>query len=275
LKTFYKTIVLSDVHLGMANSMVKQAVKFLKHHRCEKLILNGDIIDGWHLKRMGTWKKKHTKFFKLILKMTSRHSTKVIYLRGNHDDFLDEILPFELGNFSIGREHIHHSNGKKYYVIHGDIFDSITTHLKWLSNLGSIGYTFILWINRHYNNYRAKRGLPYYSFSQKIKLAVKSAVSFIDDFEKQLCEVAKAKKCDGIITGHIHKPANKMIDGIHYLNSGDWVESLTALVETKKGEWKVIYFEEWRQQFAEEKSPEKISIQRQEMFIPNLSVKSA
>jgi UDP-2,3-diacylglucosamine pyrophosphatase LpxH len=144
-----------------------------------------------------------------------------------------------------------------------------------LSNLGSIGYTFILWINRHYNNYRAKRGLPYYSFSQKIKLAVKSAVSFIDDFEKQLCEVAKAKKCDGIITGHIHKPANKMIDGIHYLNSGDWVESLTALVETNEGEWKVIYFEEWRQQFVEEKAPEQISIQRQEMFIPNLSIKSA
>lgn len=245
MKQLYKTVIVSDIHLGIKNSKAKEVVKFLKHHPCEKLILNGDIIDGWQLKKSGKWKKKHTRFFKLIMKIVSKETCKVIYLRGNHDDFLDEVLPFEIGNFSIVRDHIHESNGKKYYILHGDIFDSITTNLKWLARLGDVGYTFLLWINRHYNDYRTRRGLPYYSLSQRIKLAVKSAVSFIDDFEKELCVVAKSKKCDGVITGHIHKPDNKIIDGVHYLNSGDWVETLSALVETKEGEWKVIYYNEW------------------------------
>lgn len=245
MKPKYKTVIISDVHLGIKNSKAKEVVKFLKNHPCDKLILNGDIIDGWQLKKSGQWQKKHTRFFKLIMKIVAKQQTRVIYLRGNHDDFLDEVLPLHIGNFSIVRDHIHESNGKKYYILHGDIFDSVTTNLKWLAKLGDVSYTFLLWINRHYNNYRIKRGLPYYSLSQRIKLAVKSAVSFIDDFEQQLCEVAKAKKCDGVITGHIHKPDNKMIGGIHYLNSGDWVETLSALAETQEGEWQVLYFNEW------------------------------
>jgi UDP-2,3-diacylglucosamine pyrophosphatase LpxH len=260
MKTNYKTIVISDVHLGISNSKAKEVVKFLKHHTCETLLLNGDIIDGWQLKRSGNWKKKHTRFFKLILKRMANQYTKVVYLRGNHDDFLDEILPFELGNFSIRRDYIHRSNGKRYYVVHGDIFDSITTNLKWVAQLGDVAYTFLLWCNRHYNNYRVKRGLPYYSLSQKIKLAVKSAVSFIDQFEEQLCAVAKAKNCDGIITGHIHHPANKMIDGIHYLNSGDWVESLTALVETHEGNWEIIEFSNWNKMQLEEKLLKQVNL---------------
>ncbi len=241
----FKTVVVSDLHLGIKSSKAKEVVRFLKNHPAEKIILNGDIIDGWQLKKSGSWKKKHTRFFKLLLKMLSKEKTSVIYLRGNHDDFLDEILPLEIGNFSIRRDYIHESFGKKYYVVHGDIFDSITTNLKWLAKLGDVGYTFLLWINRFYNNYRIKKGLPYYSLSQQVKLKVKKAVSFISDFETELAEVAKVKKCQGVITGHIHHPANKMINGIHYLNSGDWVESLTALVETFDGEWKIVYFEEW------------------------------
>ena len=150
-------------------------------------------------------------------------------------------------------DHIHESFGKKYFVVHGDIFDPVTTRLKWLAKLGDISYTFILWLNRHYNSYRVKRGLPYYSLSQAIKNKVKSAVSFISDYENQLSAVAKLKKCDGIICGHIHQPANKVIGDIHYLNSGDWVESLTALAETYEGEWKVIYYEEWAQLRQERK----------------------
>lgn len=249
----YKTIVISDVHLGIRNSRVKELVKFLAAHKCEKLVLNGDIIDGWQLKRSGEWKKKHTKFFRIILKAIEKKKTKVIYLRGNHDDFLNEIIPFQIGNFSIENDHIHESFGKKYYMVHGDIFDPVTTRLKWLAQLGDISYTFILWLNRHYNNYRVKRGLPYYSLSQIIKHKVKSAVSFIADYENELSEVAKAKKCDGIICGHIHQPANKMIGDVHYLNSGDWVESLTALAETYAGEWSVIYYDQWAQERAEAK----------------------
>lgn len=244
LKKHHKTIIISDLHLGIKSSKVKEVVRFLKHNTCDKLILNGDIIDGWQLKKSGAWKKKHTQFFKLIMKLVSKE-TKVIYLRGNHDDFLDEFIPFEFNNFSIYRDHIHESFNKKYYVVHGDIFDSITTKLKWIAKLGDIGYTFLLWINRYYNNYRTKKGLPYYSLSQKIKLKVKSAVSFISNFETSLIEVAKSKQCHGIITGHIHQPANKFISTIHYLNSGDWVESLTALTEDHNGEWEIIYYDQW------------------------------
>ena len=245
MKTHYKTIVISDLHLGIKDAKAKEVINFLKHHRCEKLILNGDIVDGWQLKRSAVWKKKHTRFFKYIMKLVNKQHTEIIYLRGNHDDFLDEILPFSFGTFSIARDHIHESCGNRYYIVHGDIFDSITSSLKWMAKLGDIGYTLLLRINRVYNQYREWRNLPYYSLSQVIKQKVKSAVSYIDDFEFQLAELAKIKNCQGIICGHIHQPANKIIGEIHYLNSGDWVESLTALVETYYGEWKVIHYNEW------------------------------
>lgn len=246
-KTRYKTIVLSDLHLGTVSSRAKEAVHFLKHHKCHRLILNGDIIDGWQLRRSGAWKKKHTKFFRLVLKRASK-GTEVIYLRGNHDDFLDEVTPFSLGNFTICRDYILESSGKRYYVVHGDLFDTVTTKLKWLAKLGDVSYTLLLWLNRHYNRWRERKGLPYYSLSQRIKAKVKEAVSFIDDFEQQLSGVAEVKKCSGVICGHIHTPANKMIGKIHYLNSGDWVESMTALVETLDGEWKIIHYTDWLQQ---------------------------
>jgi UDP-2,3-diacylglucosamine pyrophosphatase LpxH len=245
MKTHYKTIVVSDLHLGIKSSKAKEVIKFLKHNTCETLILNGDIIDGWQLRRSGKWKKRHTKFFKLILNYVSSQKCRVIYVRGNHDDFLDEILPFELGNFSIRKHFVYTSSGKRYFVVHGDLFDTVTTNLKWLAKLGDVSYTFLLWLNRHYNSYREKRGLPYYSLSQKIKAKVKSAVSFIDDFENQLSSVAASKKCDGIICGHIHQPADKFIKGIHYLNSGDWVETMSALAEDFNGSWKIIYYNEW------------------------------
>jgi UDP-2,3-diacylglucosamine pyrophosphatase LpxH len=256
VKTFYKTIVISDLHLGIKDSKAKEVVRFLKYHPCEKLILNGDIIDGWQLKRSATWKKKHTRFFKYLMKQLNKEKTEIIYLRGNHDDFLDEILPFRFGKLSIEREHIHESCGNRYYIVHGDIFDSITTNLRWIAKLGDIGYTLLLRINRIYNQYRMWRGLPYYSLSQVVKHKVKSAVSYIDNYEKELAELAKAKKCDGIICGHIHQPANKMIGDTHYLNSGDWVESLTALAETYYGEWKVIHYTEWLKGVTEMKEEE-------------------
>ncbi len=245
MKTHYKTIVISDLHLGIKSSKAKEVIKFLKHHTCDKLILNGDIIDGWQLRKSGKWKRKHTKFFKLILNYVSKRKCEVIYLRGNHDDFLDEILPFQLGNFSIKKWHYHESFGKTYFVVHGDLFDSVTSNLKWIAKLGDVGYTFLLWLNRHYNNYRAKRGLPYYSLSQIVKNKVKSAVSFVTDFETELAKVAKTRNCAGIICGHIHQPADRMIDGVHYLNSGDWVETLSALAEDTEGNWKIIYYNDW------------------------------
>ena len=267
MKTVYKTIVLSDLHLGTAGSKAKEVTQFLKQNICQTLILNGDIIDGWQLKKYGKWKNKHTKFFKRVLKVIDDYETKVIYLRGNHDDFLDQFIPIRLGNISIQRDYFYESNGKKFYVIHGDVFDSITTNLKWVAKLGDVGYTFLLWMNQRYNNYRVKRGLPYYSLSQAIKSKVKSAVSYVNDYEEQLSAMARIKKCDGIICGHIHQPALKIMNGIMYMNSGDWVESLTALVETIEGEWKIVNFEE---KLIEDAQPEEDEDEENSSYIEDL-----
>ncbi len=244
LRQFYKTIVLSDIHLGTKGSKAKEVTNFLKESKCENLILNGDIIDGWQLKKTGKWKKKHTRFFKKIFNMMEMDGTKVTYLRGNHDDFLNQILPFRMANLVIEREMIYESFGKKYYIVHGDVFDSITSSFKWIAKLGDVGYTFLLWVNFRYNQYRTKKGLPYYSLSQKIKAKVKSAVSYIDDFETKLADLARSKGYDGVICGHIHQPAQRTIKSILYLNSGDWVESMTALVEHESGEWEIKYYTE-------------------------------
>jgi len=241
-KQHHKAIVISDVHLGTNGSKVKELVRFLRHNTCDTLFLNGDIIDGWQLQKSGRWKKKHTRFFKAVMKMMDRYDTKVIYLRGNHDDFLDQILPVTFGKFQIKREHIYESCGRRYYVVHGDIFDTITSNLKWIALLGDIGYTFLLWLNKQYNAYRVKRGLPYYSLSQVVKSKVKSAVSYISKYEEELSKLARLRNFDGVICGHIHQPAITSYGGTLYLNSGDWVESLTALVEDYAGNWEIINY---------------------------------
>lgn len=246
----YRTVVLSDLHLGTKTSKAKQVIHFLKHIRCETLLLNGDIIDGWQLRKNGKWKKQHSNFFKYLITLISKSKcNSVIYLRGNHDDFLDEVMPFSLGNFKIKKHHTHHGVHKKYFVTHGDIFDPVTSRMRWVAKLGDTGYTFLLWLNRHYNTFRERRGLPYYSLSQIIKAKVKSAVSFIADYESELVKAAKMRNCDGVICGHIHQPAVKIIDGIEYLNSGDWVETLSALVEDDDGNWKIIYYAEWLKEY--------------------------
>lgn len=253
MNTQFKTLVISDIHLGTKNSQSDEVVKFLKQHSCETLILNGDIIDGWQLKKSGKWKKKHSALVKYVMSTLSRTNTKVIYVRGNHDDFLEQMIPLEFGNFSIVNDYIlPGANGKKYFVTHGDIFDSVTTNFKWIAKLGDIGYTLLLWLNRKYNAHRVSRGLPFYSISKLIKQKVKHAVAFVDDFEKHLVTMAKTKNCQGIICGHIHTPANKVIENIHYLNSGDWVESLTALTEDQEGKWDIVHYNEWVKELSSE-----------------------
>ncbi len=241
MQKFYPTIVLSDIHLGTEHSKTVELTDFLRTVNCKTLILNGDIIDGWHLQKngKGKWKKAHTDFFKVIMKMMENHNTQIIYVRGNHDDFIDYLAPFSFANISIVKDYVHESFGKHYYVLHGDVFDTITSNMAWLAKIGDIGYTFLLWINRIYNAYRTQRGLPYFSLSQSVKQMVKSAVSYISDYEKELVSLAKSRHFDGIICGHIHKPANEFIDGIHYLNSGDWVESMSALLENEDGTWEM------------------------------------
>lgn len=241
----FKTIVLSDIHLGTSHSKAVEVCDFLDSVTCKKLILNGDIVDGWQLQKGGrsnSWKKKHTAFFKRVMKMMGRDDTEVIYVRGNHDDFLDTVVPFRFANIRVVNFYVHKSAGKNYYVTHGDIFDSVTTGMRWLAKIGDVGYSVLLRLNKIVNKRRLKKGLPYFSLSQHVKKQVKQAVSYISDFETELVKLAKAKKMDGVICGHIHQAANEMIHGVHYLNSGDWVESLTALTEDFNGNWEIYYF---------------------------------
>lgn len=243
VKKYYPTVVVSDIHLGSEHSHTQEVTAFLKQIECDTLILNGDIIDGWQLQKPGRrWKQEHTNFFKVLMKMMETNETKIIYIRGNHDDFLDNLAPLTFSNISVVKDYMHESHGKRYYVTHGDVFDTITTHMRWLAWIGDMGYTFLLWVNKRYNQIREKQGKPYFSLSQLIKHKVKNAVSYISDFEKSLVKLAENKKVDGVICGHIHKPANTYYGDVHYLNSGDWVESLSALVENEQGEWSIVIY---------------------------------
>lgn len=241
----YKTIILSDIHLGTKNCQAAKVNHFLKHAEADRIILNGDIIDGWNLKRQGGWKKEHTRFLRIVLKRIEKNGVDVIYLRGNHDDILSRFLPMRFGNLSIAEEFIHETENGRYLVVHGDVFDAITQKTKWLAVLGDIGYRALMRLNRVYNKYRSWRGKEYFSISKLIKAKVKSAVSYVSNFEQEVELLAKRKKCVGIMCGHIHTPADKMIGDIHYLNSGDWVESTTALVEHQDGRFEILEYKEF------------------------------
>jgi UDP-2,3-diacylglucosamine pyrophosphatase LpxH/glycosyltransferase involved in cell wall biosynthesis len=248
-----RTVFLSDIHLGTPESKAEEVVTFLKMIQCEKLVLNGDIIDGWALRRGTRWSNKHSRVIRTILKKMEKQAVEVIYLRGNHDDILERFLPLTFGSMKIVKEHIHYcEDGKKYLVVHGDGFDSVATNHRWIAMMGAFGYDSLLKINRLYNKWRAFRGKEYYSLSKAVKGRVKSAVSFVDKYEEQLQKLARQKNCTGIICGHIHTPADKMLDGIHYLNSGDWVESMSAVIEELDGSMNVIYFKDFLQKMGDQ-----------------------
>ncbi len=242
-----RTVFISDVHLGVPECKAAQASHFLRNTRCEKLILNGDIIDAWHLRRSGGWNKSHTHFVRTVLRKMEKENTEVIYLRGNHDDILDRFLPLRLENFQLTDEHIHKARGGDYLVVHGDGFDAVTTKHPWMAKVGAVGYNLLLRVNRAYNTWRRWRGKESFSLSRWVKLKVKSAVNFVGRYEEQLQQLAEWKKCRGIICGHIHQPANKMIGSVHYLNSGDWVESMTAILEHHDGSFEVITYDDFCQ----------------------------
>lgn len=242
----YRTIVLSDIHLGTKFSKVKEVSGFLSSVDCDTLILNGDTIDGWQVSKNDYeyWGPDQARFFRIIMKMVEKHGTTVYFLRGNHDDFLDKIIPMQMGSLNILKDMEIVSGGKKYFVTHGDVFDSITSGMRWMAKLGDVMYNILLRINVLYNRWQAFRDKPYYSFSQEIKNKVKKAVSKTSNFDQMLTDMARAKGCDGVICGHIHRPEDRMIGGIHYLNSGDWVETMSALVEDSEGKWQIVYYKD-------------------------------
>jgi Uncharacterized protein conserved in bacteria len=244
-----RTIIISDVHLGTRDCKAAEVNHFLKHTRCEKLILNGDIIDGWRLKQAPYWPKNHTRFVRIVLKKLEKRGTRVVYLRGNHDDILARFIPVRLENLEIVEDHVHETaDGKRYFVLHGDVFDTITKNFVFLAYLGDRGYRALMRLNRLYNLWRAWRGKEYYSISKAIKARVKRAVNHVSNFERHIAELAKSRGCAGVMCGHIHTAADRMMGDVHYLNSGDWVESLTAIVEHFDGRFELIDFERFRRE---------------------------
>lgn len=243
-RTYYRTVVISDVHLGAPHSKLKEVTRFLNSVDCDTLILAGDIIDGWQLKKHNNpWTPMETAFFYSIIRLMNLGHAKTVYVTGNHDDFLDGIVPSELFTVSLVSEYVLESGDNRFVVIHGHAFDAITTHMRWLAKLGDVGYNFLLKFNKLWNLSRERHGVGHYSFSQIVKQKVKQVVNIVSGFEGNLYDFAKSKKCNGIICGHIHHPCDKMLKGeIRYLNCGDWVESLTALVETMEGEWKIVRY---------------------------------
>lgn len=225
----YQAIIVSDLHLGTKDSKAEEFIEFLEKHPTDLLILNGDIIDGWALNRGAKWKKQHTKVISKLLKLSNK--TQIIWIRGNHDEFLQEFMGNHFGGIEIREDYVLdiRNTVESYYIFHGDVIDIFITKYKWLSKIGAVGYDFALWLNRWYNKYRVWRKLPYQSISQKIKSGVKAATNYVNDFEVTALSMATKKGCHGVMCGHIHQPEDRMINGKRYLNSGDWIENMTAI----------------------------------------------
>jgi UDP-2,3-diacylglucosamine pyrophosphatase LpxH len=232
----YRTIIMSDLHLGARQSQTDKIIKFLDENESDKLILNGDIIDGWALKGNGKWTKDCTKIFRRFMKMSEK-DTKVIYIRGNHDDFLKDFIPFTLNNINIVRKYVHEGmDGRTYFCFHGDVLDFVIMEVRWLAIIGGWSYDFIIRLNTFYNYIRKKLNLPYHSLANTIKQSVKGAINFVSDFEENAKGLTKEKGYDVAVCGHIHHPKLEN----DYMNSGDFCENSTCLVEDYNGVWKII-----------------------------------
>lgn len=240
----FRTIAVSDVHLGSKESKAEHLDNFLKHNTCTNLYLIGDIVDGWKIQRnKWRWEQSHTNVVRRILGHAKR-GTKVVWIAGNHDEFLRPLLSYDVdfGMIEICNQYNHTGiDGKKYLVIHGDLFDGITKLAPWLGFFGDKLYDFVLSLNSKFNWIRRKFGFGYWSLSQYLKVRVKQAVDFIFKFEKNITGYCKKRGYDGVITGHIHNPEIKLIDDVWYFNDGDFVESISALVETHRGDWILIH----------------------------------
>lgn len=245
MTTTHRTIVISDVHLGSKGCKAEQLNSFLKNHSCETLLLVGDIIDGWKIQQnKWAWRQSHTNVIRRVLGHAKR-GTQVIYVAGNHDEFLRPIIPYGMtfGRITVMNHCVYRGlDQRDYMVTHGDLFDGITRLAPWISFLGDRGYDVLISVNTHVNRIRHKMGFGYWSLSKYLKLKVKKAVDFIFRFENNLADYCRRRGHQGIICGHIHNPEIKDINGIRYMNSGDWVENCSALVEDWSGQWHILYW---------------------------------
>jgi UDP-2,3-diacylglucosamine pyrophosphatase LpxH len=236
----YRSLFISDVHLGTRGCQAELLLEFLKEHEADTIYLVGDIVDFWRIRRGANWPQSHNDVLQKILRKV-RKGARVIFIPGNHDDGLRQYCEQKFGGIEIKLQAIHQAaNGKRYIVMHGDEFDVVVRYAKWLAFLGDRGYQLALWTNAPVNFVRRRLGLGYWSLSSYLKLRVKSAVNFIGEFERKLASEAKRREADGVICGHIHHAASHQFGDIHYLNTGDWVESCTAIGETYDGEFQLI-----------------------------------
>jgi len=236
----YRAIFLSDIHLGTPGCKAEHLLDFLRHNESESLYLVGDIIDGWALRSRFFWPQSHNDVIQKFLRK-ARKGTRVVYVPGNHDEVARQFCGLKFGDVSICEDARYTLlDGRTLWVVHGDVADGVIRHARWLAHLGDALYDFVLWLNRHFNNVRLRMGLGYWSLSQYLKYKVKNAVSFISDFEHVLVREARRRGYDGVICGHIHHAQIRTVDGALYVNDGDWVESLSALVETFEGELRIV-----------------------------------
>jgi UDP-2,3-diacylglucosamine pyrophosphatase LpxH len=236
----YRTVFISDTHLGTKGCRSDFLVDFLRRVDCDRLFLVGDIVDGWRLRRAWYWDANHDEVLRLILRI-ARSGTEVTYIPGNHDEMFRAWLGHEFAGVRLAREAVHQAaDGRRYLVIHGDEFDGVIRYAKLLAHLGDWAYNAALAMNRWFNVARRHLGYPYWSLSQWLKRQVKEAVKAIDRFETALASEARRRGLDGVICGHIHHAEMRDIQGVLYMNDGDWVESCTALVEHADGRFELV-----------------------------------
>lgn len=238
----YRTLWISDVHLGTPGCKAEHLVDFLKHAECETLYLVGDIVDGWKLRNSWFWPQEHTNVVRKIL-TKSKRGAKVYYVTGNHDEFLRKFVGFGLaiGNIRIVNEHVHTTaDGRRLLVTHGDAFDVITRYHRWIALVGDSAYDLTMQANHWLNQARRLLGMRYWSLSAFAKKSVKNAVNIVSEFEQSVAHECRRRGLDGVVCGHIHQAQIRDIGGVQYLNSGDWVESCTALGEDFNGRIQVI-----------------------------------
>jgi UDP-2,3-diacylglucosamine pyrophosphatase LpxH len=248
----YRTIWISDVHLGTRRAQSRMLLDFLRVTESHTLYLVGDIIDNWALKKNWYWEQTHNDVIQKLLRK-ARKGTRVIYIPGNHDESFRDLTNMRFGRVAVVNEHMHiTADGKRYLVMHGDKFDGVVRYAKWLAFLGDHAYEWALDINKNFNFIRRKLGLPYWSLSAYLKHKVKRAVEFISNFEDAVVRDAEGRKADGVICGHVHTPQMRHIGAIHYCNDGDWVESCTALVEHFDGRLELLRWADLQAEAARE-----------------------
>ncbi|MFL6577801.1 MAG: UDP-2,3-diacylglucosamine diphosphatase, partial [Povalibacter sp.] len=243
----FRSVFISDVHLGFRGCSAAYLLDFLRSIETENLYLVGDIVDVWSLKKSFFWPQEHNDVIRTILGK-AKHGTRVIYIPGNHDSVFRDYDGMMFGNVEIRREVLHHTaDGRRFVVLHGDEFDSIIKASPLLEALGNRAYSFVLYLNRYVNFFRRRFGFPYWSIAAYLKHKVKNAVSYIANFEQALADEAKRRGVDGMICGHIHRAEIANIDGVLYCNDGDWVESCTTLTEDFNGRLSLLRWTETKE----------------------------